>query len=227
MFKRLRRKIEKIFLAGLLVTVPTMLTFFLLRFLVNYINKVSAPFVKRFLHTSIPGIGFAATILIVLAIGFLGTNFIGRRLVHFGEKLLAKVPFVGNVYASTKQLLHTVISADKPFQQVVLVPYPMDGVYAIGFLTRKVPVTLNEGAAMLDEHVQEQEHEDPVVSVFIPTTPNFTSGLLVMFPTRDVIPLSLSVESGFRYLMTGGILTPKKEKVPDIYQLEEWELFLH
>ena len=224
MFKRLQRKIEKIFLAGLLVTVPTMLSFFLLRFLVNYIDKVSAPFVKRFLHTSVPGIGFAVTILIVLVVGVVGTNIIGKRLVHFGEKLVSLVPFVGNVYASTKQLLHTVLSADKPFQQVVLVPYPMNGVYAIGFVTRKVSEAIAAGIHSLNEH---QEKETPVVSVFIPTTPNFTSGLLIMFPCRDVIPLSLSVEDGFRYLMTGGILVPKKEGTQDIPQLEEWELFLY
>ncbi len=227
MFKRLRRKIEKIFLAGLLVTVPTMLSFFLLRFLVNYIDKISAPFVKRFFHISIPGIGFSVTILIVLAIGVLGTNIIGKRLMRFGEKLLSQVPFVGNIYASAKQLIHAVTSADKPFQQVVLVPYPLNGVYAIGFVTRKVPESLETGIHDLAGHAVEQKKDDPVVSVFIPTTPNFTSGLMVMFPCQDIIPLSLSIEDGFRYLITGGILAPKKEQKQEIQRLEEWELYLY
>jgi uncharacterized membrane protein len=229
MIIRLRQKLQNIFFAGLLVTVPTMLSFFLLKFLVNYIDKVSAPIVNRFFHTSLPGIGFSVTILIVLTIGFLGTNILGKKLVSIGEHLLSKIPLVRNIYTSAKQILETVAFAtEKPFQQVVLVPYPREDVYAIGLVTRKVPeYILTDSALPIPQH-EDDTHGEQKFNVFIPSTPNFTSGLLVMFPRRDIIPLSMTIEEGFTYLMTGGILTPKKKEILDeIRNLEEWELFLH
>jgi uncharacterized membrane protein len=229
MTTRLQQKLRNIFLAGLLVTVPTMISFFLLRFLVNYIDKVSAPIVKRLFHTSIPGIGFSVTILIVLTIGFLGTNIIGKKLVSIGERLLSKIPLVRNIYTSAKQLLETVaFAAEKPFQQVVLVPYPREHIYAIGLVTRKVPQQISTDSSLPDSQSEDDTDGEQIFNVFIPSTPNFTSGLLVMFPRRDIIPLSMTIEEGFTYLMTGGILTPKKKgTLEELRNLEEWELFLH
>ena len=226
MIRGLRKKIQNIFLAGLLVTVPTMLTFFLLRFLVSYIDHVSAPLVKRLFDIEIPGIGFIVTLLIVLAVGFIGTNILGRQLVRLGDQLLSKIPLVRSIYSSAKQIIETAfISTEKPFQQVVLVPYPRDGVYAIGLITREVPDYIQSSPLVPISQTQEERGGDEVSSVFIPTTPNFTSGLMVMFPQRDIIPLSMSVEDGFKYLMSGGILTP--EKKTKVEGQEEWELFLY
>ena len=226
MIRRVQRKIERIFFAGLLVIVPTMLTFFLQKFLVNYIDKVSAPLVKRFFNTSIPGIGFAVTILILLGIGIIGTNILGKKLVSLGDRLLSKIPLVRSIYSSAKQVIETVmVSTDKPFQQVVLVPYPRDNVYAIGLVTREVSEQVASSPLIPISQREEERKGDQVLSVFIPSTPNFTSGLLVMFPRRDIIPLSMTIEEGFKYLMTGGILTP--EKRPTAKGLEEWELFLY
>ncbi len=229
MITRLRQKLQNIFLAGLLVTIPTMISFFLLKFLVNYIDKISVPIVKRFFHTSIPGIGFSITILIVLIIGFLGTNILGRKLVSIGERLLSKIPLVRNIYTSAKQLLETVaFAAEKPLQQVVLVPYPREQVYAIGFVTRKVPQYLSTDFSRSMFLSEDDPDGEQIFSVFIPSTPNLTSGLLVMFPHRDIIPLSMTIEEGFTYLLTGGILTLKKKGTPDeLRNAEEWELFLH
>lgn len=226
MIRRLRIKIEKIFLAGLLVTVPTMLTFFLLKFLVNYIDKVSVPIARRFLHTDVPGIGFSVTILIVLGIGFLGTNILGKRLVHSGDRLLSGIPLVRSIYTSAKQIIHTVVSdTEQPFKQVVLVPYPRQGVYAIGLVTREVADNITSNSLVPVSKTKEEKEGNQIISVFIPSTPNFTSGLLVMFPRRDIIPLSMTIEEGFKYLMTGGILIPEKEQ--EVEKLEEWDLFLY
>lgn len=229
MITRLRQKLQNIFLAGLLVTVPTMISFFLLKFLVNYIDNVSTPIVKRLFHTNIPGIGFSVTILIVLTIGFLGTNILGKKLVSIGERLLSRIPLVRNIYASAKQILETVaFAAEKPFQQVVLVPYPREDVYAIGLVTRKVPQQISANTSLLPSLHENEPDGEQIFNVFIPSTPNFTSGLLVMFPHRDIIPLSMTIEEGFTYLMTGGILTPKKKEILDeLRDIEEWELFLH
>lgn len=228
MLTRLRRKIQRTFLAGLLVSVPTMLTFFLLKFLVNYIDKVSAPILQRLLHFHVPGIGIFLTTLLVLAIGFLGTNFLGKKIVALGDWLLSRIPLVRNIYTAVKQIIETVFfAASKPFQQVVLVPYPMDGVYALGLVTREVsPSIMTAQTTMPDRSSDEsQAAHEKVLSVFIPSTPNFTGGLLVMYPERDTIPLSLSVEEGFKYLMTGGILAPEKKEEDE--KQEEWDLFLY
>ena len=229
MFRRLWKEIQKIFFAGLLVTVPTMLSFFLLKILVNYIDQASTPIVTRFFHTSIPGIGFFITILIVLTIGILGTNFIGKKFVSFGERLLARIPLVRGIYSSAKQIIETVFFAtEKPFQQVVLVPYPRENIYALGLVTKKVPHYITPNSSASFSRYSPVKDDDQILNVFIPSTPNFTSGLLVMFPSRDIIPLSLTIEEGFTYLMTGGILIPeKKDKLEELRQLEEWELFLH
>ncbi|MBD3309179.1 DUF502 domain-containing protein [candidate division KSB3 bacterium] len=231
MLRRLRHRIERIFLAGVLVTVPAMITFLLLKFLVNYIDKVSAPIVERVFHTQVPGIGFSVTILIVLAVGFFGTNFIGKHLVSFGDYLLSQIPLVRSIYTSAKQIIETAIFAtEKPFHKVVLVPYPRDGVYAIGLVTREVAPDIDAAKTELPtpQPAPESKH-DQMLSVFIPSTPNFTSGLLVMFPRRDIIPLAMTIEEGFKYLMSGGILVPKHEQdeLQDLQDLEEWDLFLY
>lgn len=226
MIRRLRKKIQRIFLAGLLVTVPTMLTFFLLRFLVSYIDQVSAPLLKRFFDIEIPGIGFLVTLFIVLSIGVIGTNILGRQLVSLGDRLLSTIPLVRSIYSSAKQIIETAfVATEKPFQQVVLVPYPRDGIYAIGLITREAPDYIQSSSLIPISRTKEEERGDEVRSVFIPTTPNFTSGLMVMFPQRDIIPLSMSVEDGFKYLMSGGILTPEKKGV--LEGQEEWELFMY
>jgi len=229
MLTRLRRKIERTFFAGLLVTVPTMLTFFLLRFFVNYINRVSAPIVRRFFHVNVPGIGISVTILMVLAIGFLGTNILGKKLVALGDRIISRIPLVRGIYSSAKQMIDTVFfAASKPFQQVVLVPYPMDGVYALGLVTREVSPNIRLAQASMSSRCDEhpQKDNEKVFSVFIPSTPNFTGGLLVMFPKHAIIPLPLTVEEGFKYLMTGGILSPERKSLDD-EKLEEWDLFLY
>lgn len=229
MLTRLRQKIQNIFFAGLLVTIPTMLTFFLLKFLVNYIDNVSAPLVKRLLNTSIPGIGFFVTILLVFTIGIIATNFFGKKLVSLGEWGLGKIPLVRNIYTSAKQIIETIVFAtEKPFRQVVLVPYPRENVYALGLITQEVPQYIPTDIAPAPQGYSRRTEDDRVLNVFIPSTPNFTSGLLVMFPSRDVIPLSMTIEEGFTYLMTGGILVPKKkDKLEELRQLEDSELFLH
>lgn len=228
MFKKLEKKIRNIFLAGLLVTVPTMLTFFLLKVSVEYIDKISGPITTRLFNTNVPGIGFFVTILAIFLIGLIGTNFLGKKLVSIGDRLLSKIPLVRNIYTSAKQIIETVIFAtDKPFQQVVLVPYPRDDMYAIGLITRKAPDFFTQAA---DETAADSTASttENVYNVFVPSTPNFTSGLLLMFPGRDIIPLSMTVEEGFTYLMTGGILVPKEERrLEELRDLEEWELFLH
>ena len=228
--RRVRQKIRNIFFAGLMVTVPTMISFFLLRFLVQYIDQVSAPFAKRFFNTSIPGIGFSVTILLVFLIGFLGTNMLGRKLVATGEWLLSKIPLVRSIYHSAKQVIHTVaFGTEKAFKQVVIVPFPHKDMYVIGLLTREVSPAIAAYAASQPAQPGEDPTGDQLVNVFIPSTPNVAAGLVVMFPQREIIPIDMPVDESFTFILTGGLLTPKKkEKLPEVERKpEEWDLFLH
>jgi uncharacterized membrane protein len=227
--KRFLKKIQQIFFTGLLVTVPTMLCVFLLKWLINYIDQISAPLVNRLLHTPIPGIGFFVTVLLLLLVGLLGTNILGRKLVSLGDQIFSRIPLVKSIYTFAKQIIETLIFAtEKPFQQVVLVPYPREDLYAVGLVTRKVPAHIVRIPSLKASATASGPDDEPILSVFIPSTPNFTGGVMVMFPSREVIPLAMTVEEGFTYLMTGGILVPKRN-VPyeHLQQLEDWELFLH
>jgi len=223
MLKRLSHKIERIFLAGLVVLLPTMITVFLLKFLMEYIDRVSAPVVSRLFHVHIPGIGLIVTLLIVFGIGLIGANFLGRKFVSLGERMLTSIPVVNSIYSLAKQVIETVIFAtQRPFQQVVLVPYPHRGTYAIGLVTHTASVTPGIAAS---PPAAENCAQPQMITVFIPSTPNFTSGLLVMYPPHDVIPIAMSVEEGFKYLLTGGIL-PTTPTATDLQKAEEWDLFL-
>ncbi|GAK54362.1 hypothetical protein U14_05647 [Candidatus Moduliflexus flocculans] len=226
MIRRLRHKIERTFLAGLVVTVPTVLVFFLLKLFVNYIDRISKPFVEHLFHVDIPGIGLVVTLLMIFFIGLFSTNFVGRKFVALGESLVKKIPLVRSVYASVKQIIELFFSPkDKPFQQVVLVPYPHDGSYALGVVTGKA-ASGSPATAFTEHHQGTVAENDRLVNIFIPSTPNFTGGLLIIYPQSQVIPLSMSVEEGFKYLMSGGMLLP--EKPPEAPEtLEEWDLFLH
>ncbi len=225
MIHRMRQKIERIFLAGLVLTVPTALAFFLLKMLVNYIDRVSNPFVEHLFHVRIPGIGLIVTILLVFLIGMFSTNFLGKKFVTLGEKVVEKIPLVRSVYASVKQIIELFFSTkDKPFQQVVLVPYPHDRSYALGIVTGSNNA-FSAPIASPDQNPPSSAEDREFINVFIPSTPNFTGGLLVIYPTHQIIPLEMSMEESFKFLMSGGTLV--SEKPAEEEKLEEWDLFLH
>lgn len=225
MIRRLRLKIERTFLAGLVVTVPTMLAFFFLKLLVNYIDRVSRPFIEHLFHIEIPGIGLVVTFLLVFMVGLFSTNFLGKRFVWLGEKLVEKIPLVRSIYASVKQIIELIFSTkEKTFQQVVLAPYPHDGSYALGVVTGKFNAS-SAPSLHIERNEEHPSEDDVLINVFIPSTPNFTSGLMVIYRQREILPLAMTVEEGFKYLMSGGMLLPDKPILPE--KLEEWDLFLH
>ena len=225
MIHRMRQKIERIFLAGIVLTVPTALAFFLLKMLVNYIDRVSRPFVEHLFHVQIPGIGLIVTLLLVFLVGMFSTNFLGKKFVALGEKVVEKIPLVRSVYASVKQIIELFFSTkDKPFQQVVLVPYPHDHSYALGIVTGSSNA-FSAPTASLDQNQASSVEDREFINVFIPSTPNFTGGLLVIYQKHQMIPLEMSIEDGFKFLMSGGTLV--SEKPAEEGKLEEWDLFLH
>jgi uncharacterized membrane protein len=142
--------------------------------------------------------------------GLIVTNVIGRKTIQLGEKLLSKVPLVWNIYHSSKQLMESIsVSGKKAFRQVVLVEYPRKGIYTLGFLTSDA-----RGEVQM---VTEKE----TVNIFVPTTPNPTSGVLIVVPKGDLIPLSMSIEEGIKVVVSGGMVVPPlPEKTQDIVDKE-------
>jgi len=206
MWAKIRHKLRNIFLAGLLALLPIYLTYLVLMFLFTRLDRIAQPLVHKMLGFvsypaqeigNIPGLGVAATILVIFFVGLVVTNMLGRRLMGLAEKILHKIPLVSNVYGASKQFFEAIsISSKEAFSKVVLIEYPRKGIYTIGFVTSN-----SKGEPQL---VTQEE----VVNVFIPTTPNPTSGFLIMVPKEQLIPLSMSVEEGIKLVVSGGIISP-------------------
>lgn len=208
--------IRKYILTGLLVLIPLFLTSWVLLTLFNLTDRVlhlipRAYRPEELLGFPIPGLGLIFTVAIVFAIGGLVANVIGRKLVAMGEKILEKIPFLRWFYFSSKQIIEAVfINSQDSFRRAVLLEYPRKGIYSIGFVT-------GESNGQLGKHVPGS------VTVFVPTTPNPTSGYLIVVPEAQTIPLDWSVEESFRVIVSAGVIMPGDEgKVPKLQEsLEE------
>ncbi len=190
---------KRYFIAGLLVWVPLAVTIWLIRFLVTTMDGVlpewMIPDVIERQH--IPGMGLVAVLLLVFATGVLAANFIGERLVRWWEMLLARIPIVRTIYSSVKQVSDTILSPNgQAFRKAVLVQYPRQGSWTIAFLTGA------PGPGVI-EHLP-GEH----VSVYVPTTPNPTSGFFLLMPKREVVELDMSVDAALKYIVSMGVVAP-------------------
>jgi len=193
---------------GLLVWVPIVITFFVLKLFVDMVDTVllllpAAWRPEALLGFPIPGLGVIVTGLVLLGTGALLANLVGRTLVAGGEKLVARVPFVGPIYRGSKQLAETVLSpSSKSFRKVVLVRWPYRESRSIAFVT---------GSELAE--VSAKTGED-LVSVFVPTTPNPTSGFIFMVPRTEVVELDMSVDEAFRLVVSLGMVVPAWPRSP-------------
>ena len=152
--------------------------------------------VREYLPVYVPGFGIILTFLCILLTGMITTNFLGRRLISFGERLIAQIPFVKELYHSSKQISTAVFSSShRKLRRVVLIEYPRRAIYTMAFVTGAAQPDLNAkvGKSMLN--------------VFLPTTPNPTSGFFLMVPEDDVIEVDMSPEDAFKLIVSGGIAT--------------------
>jgi uncharacterized membrane protein len=188
------------FLTGLLVIVPLALTYYVVSKIVVFMDRILAFVPKKFLPDTylpfhIPGLGVIVTLIIIQAVGLLSANLLGRRVVKTYEIILEKIPLVRGIYVAVKQLLEQILSsrADR-FRQVVLIEYPRRGIYSIGLVT-------GECRGEVQGKVPKK-----VLNIFIPTTPNPTSGYYLVIPEEDVIPLSITVEQAFKLIISAGMV---------------------
>lgn len=195
------KTLRKLFFTGLFILVPIVATLSLIVWLFNIIDSIFRVPIEKIIGFRIIGIGVALTIGIILATGVFATNYLGKEMIHFVEKALSKIPLVNTIYLSIKQLIDTLFMKQREaFKSAVIVQYPSKGIYTIGFITADTPSAISEKIG------------EKMKSVFIPTTPNPTSGMLVMVPLKDIIPLNIPVEAAIKLVVSGGILLPDQVK---------------
>lgn len=193
-------------MAGLTVIVPLWITGWVLWTLFRWADGFSAPLIRQFAaglgypDFHIPGLGFFLTFLILWVVGLFTTNVVGKRLLGYGRRALARLPVVRTIYAPVHQLVETMTSPDKAgFKKVVMVQFPGKDVWSLGFLTGNVPI---EG------------EEKTMHSVFVPTTPNPTTGFMLIVSQEQLRPTELSVEAAFRMIVSAGVAVPPSLRMP-------------
>lgn len=197
-------KVKRYFATGLLITLPIALTMWFLYIAFNFIDGICGKlinyYLKKYLGFTVPGIGFIIGIVIVFAVGFIATNFLGKRVFHALESWFLKLPFIRQIYPAAKQLINSLLSKEhRALKKVVLVEYPSKGIWSVGFLT-------NDGF----KEAKEKSGQD-LVHVLIGTTPTPLSGFLIMVPRNEIKILDISIEEGLKLVISGGIVKPREQ----------------
>lgn len=194
--------IKRYFITGLLIWVPLVITGWVLSLIVSTLDQ-SLRLLPETVHPqhlfgfAMPGVGAILTLLIIFLTGLLAANFIGQKLVVWWEKLLARIPVVNSVYNSVKQVSDTLFSPNgNAFRKALLVQYPRQGCWTVAFLT-------GQPGGDIVNHLQ-GEH----VSVYVPTTPNPTSGFFLMMPASEVVELDMTVDEALKYIISMGVVAP-------------------
>lgn len=200
---------KRYFITGLLVLVPLVITVWVLKTLLGAMDQSLLLLPPQWrpeaqLGYYVPGVGALLTVLIVLVTGVVATNFFGRRILMFWEGLLARVPVVKSIYYSVKQVSDTLFSdSGEAFRKALLVQYPRQGCWTIAFQT-------GQPGGDVSNHLKGE-----YVSVYVPTTPNPTSGFFLMMPKADTIELDMSVDDALKYIISMGVVTPDNRPSPD------------
>ncbi|WP_392537145.1 DUF502 domain-containing protein [Legionella sp. 227] len=192
-------------LTGLVVWLPILITIGVLRFIIDLLDNTLALIPKAYqpeqlIGHYIPGLGVILSLIILLVTGIIATNYFGQRLVEWGESILVKIPLVRSIYKTVKQVINAVLSTNsEAFRKVVLIEYPRKGLWSIAFQTGAASSSINN------------KTKEELVSIFIPTTPNPTSGFLMMLPRSDVIELDMSIDEALKFIISLGVMPPMSE----------------
>ncbi|MDC1379879.1 DUF502 domain-containing protein [Octadecabacter sp.] len=213
------------FIAGLVVIAPIGLTLWLIWTVVGWVDSFVWPFVPdayqpeelvnrlmgrvpmdaNWIEVNVRGIGVVIFLIFTMLVGWMGKGLIGRSFLRWGESLVARVPVMRSIYNAVKQIAETVFAqSDTSFDKACLIEYPRKGIWAIGFIS-----TSTKGEVLT------KANTGPMTSVFVPTTPNPTSGFLLLFPTKDVIELDMTVEDAAKFVISAGLVYPGEKDMPD------------
>lgn len=200
----MQTKIKKIFLTGIVAIIPVIISIYIFLFLLgivdNFLNIIpSRIHPDRLLGFHIPGLGVIFTFLVIFVTGLLTQSYIGGRLLKAGDRLLNHIPLFRSIYQPTKQVVDSLFSEkSRNFRGVVLVEFPRKGVYTLGFVTG-------------DTHGEaERKTQERCINVFVPTTPNPTSGYYIIIPEKDVIHMDMTVEEAIKIIISSGLVAPQK-----------------
>lgn len=208
-FMKLGAKLKAYLFTGILVTAPVGMTFYLAYKLIfwvdTFVGKLIPPQYKEMLGDympfSVPGLGVVILILFLLLVGMFAAGFLGRFFIRLGEWFMAKVPLLSSVYSLLKQIFETVFSdKTQAFKKVVMLEYPRKGLWIIGLVSADLSGEIKNNFS------------SEMLNVFIPTTPNPTSGFLIFVPKKDTIELNMSVEEAIKFIVSGGLVEPDKMK---------------
>jgi len=194
--------LRRYFVAGLLVWIPLGITLWVLKLLVDAMDKSLLLLPERYRSEAlfgfhVPGLGIILTVAIVLATGALAANFFGRKLLRMGDRMLSRIPIVRSIYGGVKQISDTLFSPEgKAFRRAVLIRYPHAGAWTVALVT-----------GTPEHEVADLVGRDKI-SVFIPTTPNITSGFFLVVPRADTIPLEMTVDDALKYIISMGVAEP-------------------
>ena len=209
MLKNLNRRLRNIFLTGLLVALPISLTIFILSFLFRSLDTLSPVFTHWLILLGaplpqgyqIPFLGVIMTFVIVFLVGAVTTNIFGKKILHLWEEIIEKIPFVRRIYKGTKQVVSSFATMDTTsFTKVILIEFPRKGAHAIGFVTGKTRGEI--------KHFTSNKH----LKIFVPTTPNPTSGFIIFAEPNEFIELDMTIEEGIKFVISGGIVSPEQIK---------------
>jgi len=196
--KSIFTRIRNYFITGVLVLIPIIITIYLTLFLIKISSKILPKELNpdHYLPYNIPGLEILISLSLITFIGWLSLTFIGKKFINFFEHVLNRIPILRTIYSSAEQLIENFSQNKKSKKSVVLVQYPREGIWAVGFATK-------ENTGRIKSAIGEE-----TISVFVPTTPNPTSGFLLMFPKKDVIFLDLNFEEASKFIVSAGSISP-------------------
>ena len=196
--KSLLSSLRNNFIAGVVVLIPIGITLYLTVFIINVSSKLIPKEINpnHYLPYNIPGLEILIAVLLITIIGWLSLSFIGKRLFNLFESVLNKIPIIRTIYSAVEQLIETFTKSKSDKKTVVLIEYPRKGVYAVGFATKENTGEIKNKAGK------------ELINVFVPTTPNPTSGFLLMFPKDEVIFLDLTFEEASKFIVSAGSFNP-------------------
>tara|TARA_B100000700_G_scaffold331336_1_gene463256 strand:- start:4794 stop:5408 length:615 start_codon:yes stop_codon:yes gene_type:complete len=191
-------RIRNYFIAGIVVLIPIGITIYLTLFFISISSKILPKELNpnHYLPYNIPGVEIIIALLLITIIGWLSLSFLGKKLINVFESILQKIPILRTIYSAIGQMTETFTKTDKDKKNVVLVEYPRKGSWAVGFATRD-----NKGEIT-------KKTKRNLINVFVPTTPNPTSGFLLMFPKEEVIYLDLTFEEASKFIVSAGTSNP-------------------
>ena len=200
LISKIFRRISNNFFKGILISAPIIITLYIAWGLIKFFDKKASPLLGTF-PFEIPGFGLITVFIFFAIIGFITTGLLGRIFSSSIEKVLSRMPVLRNIYSGLKQLFEAILAKkSNSFREVVLLEYPREGIWAMGFLTGETKGEVN------------RKTKNQMANIFLPTTPNPTSGFLLFVPKKDILRLTMTVEEGIKMIISAGMLTPSENQ---------------